>query len=108
MIADMVINKRLNPIVTELFITGKKLNGSLFFITQYYLEIPKDFRLNCTHSLLQELQLIGFNNLSDTDYEDFINIYKKITAKLYSFFLTDTTFASDNPLYFRKNLLERI
>ena len=105
MIADMVTNKRLNPIVTELFITGKKLNGSLVFITQYYLKIPKDFRLNCTHSLLQELQLIGFNNLSDTDYEDFT---KKLLQNYILFFLTDTTFASDNPLYFRKNLLERI
>ena len=56
----------------------------------------------------QELQLIGFNNLSDTVYEDFMNLYKKLSVKPYSFLLTDTTLASDNPLCFKKNLLERI
>ena len=33
MIADMLSNKKLNPIVTELFIRGRKLNISLVFIT---------------------------------------------------------------------------
>ena len=32
-IADMINNKRLNPIVTELFISGRKLNISIVFIT---------------------------------------------------------------------------
>ena len=32
-IADMLSNKKLNPIVTELFIRGRKLNISLVFIT---------------------------------------------------------------------------
>ena len=36
MIADMVDNKKLNPIVTELFIRGGKLNISIIFITQSY------------------------------------------------------------------------
>ena len=47
-------------------------------------------------------------NYSDTDYEDFINLYKKCTAKPYSFLVIDTTLASDNPLRFRKNLSEII
>ena len=34
MIADMINNKKLKSIVTELFITGGKLNISLVFITQ--------------------------------------------------------------------------
>ena len=34
MIADMINNNKLNSIVTELFITGRKLNISLVFITQ--------------------------------------------------------------------------
>ena len=34
MIADMINNKKLNSIVTELFIRGRKLNISLVFITQ--------------------------------------------------------------------------
>ena len=49
MIADMINNKKLNPIVTELFIRGRKLNISIFFITQPYFKVPKDVRLNSTH-----------------------------------------------------------
>ena len=41
MIADMLSNKKLNPIVTELFIRGRKLNISLVFITQSYLAVSK-------------------------------------------------------------------
>ena len=42
MIADMINNKRLNPIVTEFFIRGRKLNISIVFITQSYFKVPKD------------------------------------------------------------------
>ena len=49
MIADMIHNKKLNSIVTKLFIRGRKLNISLVFITQSYLKFPKDVRLNTTH-----------------------------------------------------------
>ena len=45
MIADMLNNKKLNPIVTELFIRGKKLNISIAFITQFYFDVPKNIRL---------------------------------------------------------------
>ena len=33
-IADIINNKKLNPIVTEFFIRGRKLNISVVFITQ--------------------------------------------------------------------------
>ena len=46
---DMLSNKKLNPVVTELFIRGSKLNISLVFITQYYFAVPKNIRLNSTH-----------------------------------------------------------
>ena len=36
-IADMINNKKLNPIVTEIFIRGRKLNMSVAFITQSIL-----------------------------------------------------------------------
>ena len=45
-IADMINNKKLNPVVTELFIRGKRLNISVVFITQSYLKVPKEVRLN--------------------------------------------------------------
>ena len=51
MIADMINNKKLNPIVTELFIRGRKLNIFIVFIMQSYFKVPKDVRLNSTHFL---------------------------------------------------------
>ena len=49
MIADMLSIKELNPTVTELFIGGIKLNISLVFITQSYIALPKNIRLNSTY-----------------------------------------------------------
>ena len=64
MIADMIHNKKLNSIVTELFIRGRKLNISLVFVTQSYFKVPKDVRLNTSHFLLQQSQIKGnFNKL---------------------------------------------
>ena len=55
MIADMINNKKLNSIVTELFIRGRKLNISLVFITQSYFKVPKDVRLNSTHFFIMKI-----------------------------------------------------
>ena len=55
----------------------------------------------------QELQQVAFNHSSDIEFQDFMNLYKKCTAKPYPFLVIDTTLASDNS-HFRKNLLERI
>ena len=49
MIADMINNKKLNLIVTELFLRGRKLNMSLVFITQSHFKVPKDVRVNSTY-----------------------------------------------------------
>ena len=56
----------------------------------------------------QVLQQIAFNHSSDIDLKEFINLYKKSTAKPYSFLVIDATLAWDNPSRFRKNLLERV
>ena len=110
MIADMISNNKLNPIVTELFIRGRTLNISIVFITQSYYKVPKDVRLNSTHFFImqipnkRELQQIALNHSSDVDFKDFMKIYKKCTAKPYSFLANDTTLPSDDPLRFRKNL----
>ena len=56
----------------------------------------------------RELQQIAFNHSSDIEFKNFINLYKKCTAKSYSFLVIETPFALDNPLRFRKNPLERI
>ena len=110
MTADIIKNKKLNSIVTELFIRVRKLNISLVFITQSYFTVPKDVRLNTIHSLIskipnrREIQQIEINHSSDISTKDLENINKKCTAELYSFSVNDTTLASDNPLRFRKNL----
>ena len=80
MIADMIHNKKLNSIVTELFIRGRKLNISLVFITQSYFKVPKDIRLNTSHFFIaripnkRELQHIAINHSSDTSTKDFNSI----------------------------------
>ena len=110
MIADIVNNKKLISIVTELFIRGRKLNVSLVFITQSYFRVPRDVRLNSTQFFImkilnkRELQQTALNHSSDVDFKGFIKIYKKYTAEPYSFLVNDATLASDNPLRFRKNL----
>ena len=83
MIADMLSDKKLNPIVTELFIRGRKLNTSLVFITQSYFAFPNNIRLyNSIQNFVmripnkRELQQTAFNHSSFI--EDFImNFYKK-------------------------------
>ena len=87
MITDMINNKKVNPVVAELFIRGIKLNISIVFITQSYFKVPKDIRLNSTHFFITslpnktELQQIALNHSSDVDFKDFIKIYKKCIAK---------------------------
>ena len=53
----------------------------------------------------RELQQIALNHSSDIDFKDFMKIYKKWCAEPYSFLVNDTTFPSDDPLRFKKNLL---
>ena len=54
MIADIITNKKLNPLVTELISRGRKINISVVFITQSYLVVPKSIRLNCTHYFIMK------------------------------------------------------
>ena len=109
-IADMLSNKKLNPIVTKLFIRGRKLNICIVFIIQSYFAVPQNIRLNSTHYFImkipnkRKLQQTVFNYLSDSDFKDFMNLYKNCTAKPYSFLVIDATLASDNPSHFRKNI----
>ena len=111
-IGDMINNKKLNSIITELFIRGRQLNTSLVFIMQSCFKVPKDVRLNSTHFFntkipnKRELQQIALNHSSDISSKDFIKIYKKYIAEPYSFLVNDATLASDNPLRFRKNLFK--
>ena len=83
-IADMINNKKLIPLVTELFIRSRKLNILIAFITQSQFKVLKDVRLNSTHFLIikiYELQQIAINYSLDINFEAFIKIYKKCTAE---------------------------
>ena len=55
MIDDMINNKKLDSIVTELFIRGRKLNISLFFIKQSYFKVSKDVRINSIHFCIMKI-----------------------------------------------------
>ena len=63
-----LILKKLNTVVTQLFIKGRTLNISIVFITQSYFKVPKDVRLNSTHFFIvkipnnREFQQIPLNH----------------------------------------------
>ena len=83
MIADMINKKKLNLIVRKLFITGRKLNISLVFITQSYFTVQKNVRLKTTHFVImkipnkRELLQIAIDHSLNINTKDFINIYNK-------------------------------
>ena len=109
MISYMLSNKKLNPIVTELFIRGRKINSSLIFITQSSFAVLRNIRLNSTQysygnfKQKRTFEQIAFNHSSDSDFKDIMNLYKKCTAKPCSFLFSDTTLVSDNSSSFREN-----
>ena len=78
MIPDVINNKNLNSVVTELFIRSRKLSIYLVFITRSYFEAPKDVRLNSTHFFImevsnkRELQQIALNYSSAIGFKDFM------------------------------------
>ena len=108
MIADIMTNKRFQAIIKELFIRCRKLNISLFFITQSYFSVPKDVRLNSTHYLImkinnkRELQNIAIDHSADIDYQDFKKNYRESTKEPFNFLTIDTTFPASDPLRFRR------
>ena len=73
MIADMESNKKVSPIVTELFLGGRRLNISLVSISQFYFKVLKTIRINITHYFImkipskRELQQIASNHSPDID-----------------------------------------
>ena len=72
----MIGGKKLNPIVSELFIRGRKLNISLVFITQLYFMERENER---------EFQQTAINHSSDIDVKKLMEIYKKCTTESKSF-----------------------
>ena len=103
--------QKFQAIIKELFISRRKVNISLAFVTQSYFSVPKDVGLTSTHYLIMrinnrnELQNIAINHSADIDYNDFVRIYRECTRKPYSFLTIDTTLLAGDPIRLRKNLL---
>ena len=90
---DMIADKKLNPVVTELFIRRRKLNISTVFITLSYFKVSKDARLNSTHFFImkipnkRELQQIALNHSSDAECKVLRRIYKNVMQNHILFWL---------------------
>ena len=105
MIADIMTSKKFQGIINELFIRCRKLN----ILLQSYFSVPKDVRSNSTHYLImeinnkRELQNTAINHSADTDYKDFVKIYRECITEPFFFFVlfflltTDTTLPASNP-----------
>ena len=112
MIADIMTSKKNQAIIKEFFITCRKLNISLVFITQSYFSVPKDVRLKSTHYLImkinnkRELQNVAINHSADIDYKNFMEVYRECTKEPFHFWTIDTTLPASNPFRFRKNLFD--
>ena len=97
MVSHVMSDKKAQQILKDLFIRCRKLNISLCFLTQSYFSVPKDVRLNCTYYILfklnnkRELQNIAINHSADSDYEDFIKIYRICTKEPFNFLTINTT-----------------
>ena len=100
--------------MTELFITGRRLNLFLVFIIQSYSAVAKNIRLNSTHYFImknpnkQERENFLSNNSSDIDIKDSMYLYKNVLQKHIPFQSLMLLLHQIILLRFRKNLLERI
>ena len=54
-IIHVTSNKKAQQVLKELFIRCRKLNISLYFLTQSYFSVPTDVTLNCTHYIIFKL-----------------------------------------------------
>ena len=87
MIADIMTNRRFQVIIKELFITCRKLNISLVFITQSYFFCFKRCQIKFTNYLImkinsrKELKNIAIDHSADIDCKDFMKIYRRIRKR---------------------------
>ena len=94
-ISHVMSDKNAQNVLKDLFIRCRKLNISLCFLTQSYFSVPKDVRINCTQYILfklnnkRELQNIAINHSADTDYDDFVKIYRECTKDPFNFLTID-------------------
>ena len=97
----MISNKKLYPVVTELFTRVRKLRF-LWFLLCNHIQVPKDARLNTTQFFMMKIpsikepQQTAINHSSDIDFDEFNRPYGKYTTEPYSFLGIDVTLPSNN------------
>ena len=88
-----------------MFIRCRKLSISLVCTTQSF-SVQKEVRLNSTDYLIMKIhnrrELIAIDHSADTDYKDFLNIYRNCAKEPYSFLTIDTILVANNSMRFRK------
>ena len=86
MISGILSNKKLNPVVTALFIGERNLKISLVSITQSFSAVPKKFQTKIYTLFYYESSKQTLNKHSqDIHFREFMNFYKKYTTKPCSF-----------------------
>ena len=115
MITDMFSNKKCNPIVTKLFIRGRRLDVYLvIFITESDFTVSKNITPKPKYYFIikiqnkQHFRQITCNHLSDSSFRDFINLYINVLQNHMHFLIIDPTLPSDIFLQIRKYVLARI
>ena len=84
-IADMEANKKLSPVVTELFLRVREINISLVFISQSFFKVLKSIRLNTTHCFIMQIpnkrepKQTALNHLSDIEVKVFMKLRRGYT-----------------------------
>ena len=121
MISHVMPNKKAQQVLKDLFIRCRKLNISLYFLTQSYFSVPKDVRFNCTHYIIfkihnqRELQNIAINHSANIDYKDFVRFIETAQKNLIIFwqlilpnlFIKDFKKSLMNP-FLKKTIKEQI
>ena len=101
----MINHKKLNSIVTGLFIRGRKLKIFIVFITQPYFKVPKEIGINTTSTFVMKIP-----NKREVHpiltLKILLKFIKNVLKNHIIFLAIDTTLLSDNPLKFRKNLFK--
>ena len=113
MIADIEANKKLSPVVNELFLRERKLDTSLSFNSQSYFKVPRTIRLNATHYFImkisnkRELQQIASNHSADIEFKDFMKPYKDYTKETLTFLCNGTTLTQEE-LFIKMTVSQKI
>ena len=109
MTRDMDSSKKINLVVTETFLRGRKLlvNMLVVFTSQSYFKVPKTITLNATRYFTmkitnkKEFEQPASNHSFNIEFKIFMKLYKNYTKESYSFLVNNTTLSPDNPLQFR-------